>query len=109
MATRICWRCRQHTGYLLQSAQHAEALCEKCLTWQNEAALLFHGPISNAPALVKRRGGRIAPSLSAYPQSWQHLYTESCLSNEGYDEADAPQTEAGLRAANALFHFFTRP
>jgi hypothetical protein len=70
-----CWSCLKPLGCgLCTTTTATEILCRRCVVWGTVEALLEHGPISNDPFGLARRGGKIAPSLSAYPASWRERY-----------------------------------
>ena len=66
-----CWHCdRVLTG----THYRREVLCLRCAAWGTPEALHFHGPVSNRPADVARRGGVVAPELDAYPAAFRRGY-----------------------------------
>ena len=103
MERRSCWRCQISERGLLQAAQESEALCESCLVWATQEALLHHGPISNERVPLSRRNGRLAPSLSAYPSSWQLAYRLSHLAYQGEIEVELPGSDAGKSVADEFY------
>lgn len=95
-----CWKCHAPLGCPKCTASHAqELLCEFCIVWATKEALLRHGPIANTPAMIRLRGNRVAPPLTAYPTDWQIAYKRSGPDFVADVEARAPLTPDGIRAS----------
>lgn len=72
------------------------------MVWATLPGLIHHGPISNNRPCLKRRGGRVAPPLSVYPQSWQDAYHASEPAFLDFLAAGWPNTEHGQAVAQAF-------
>lgn len=76
-AAKRCWKCGAPMGCNRCAGIVTERLCTHCCVWTNPLAFAHHGPILNDPGLLAKRGGTIAPGLSAYPANFQRAYWDS--------------------------------
>ncbi len=73
-----CWKCGKAMGCRKCTASFEdELLCENCIVWCTQAALLQHGPITNDTTQLEKRHGRQAPQLGDYPTEWKYAYARS--------------------------------
>ena len=101
-----CWKCGLRRPVVAKPVEREEAICTTCLVWLFPEGLLTHGPLSNRPNALTRRGGRLAPPLRAYPIEWQRLYVASHPEFEAWCEAMLPKTSQGKDATDTFYRLF---
>ena len=93
-----CWRCHLSLGCpKCVTANALEVLCERCLVWGTREAFLHHGPIANDPNQVRKRGGRKAPEVLAYPDAWLVPFTHGEMQFETSETSSAKGVAHGTR------------
>lgn len=103
-----CWKCHLQRPVVPEPLAGEESFCDHCLVWLFPEGLVKHGPISNSLALMARRGGKRAPSLSAYPHNFRTAYAASQRQYDSEMQLTLPLSDPGKKAADALYRFFTR-